>query len=144
MQYIDSNIVLSKDNQNLLDKKNTMDVAEKGLKDVGGGALSLQPSLGGGPPLRRTDIHVFDCACGACHRNRVANGTQDAYMARLKAETDSVLAKYKDRSVQNTPNSKPMNDLEVIKGLFKSVQGVNFDDKCPHGIPFYTCMSCSH
>jgi hypothetical protein len=31
-----------------------------------------------------------------------------------------------------------------LKNLFKTVQGVNYDDKCPHALPFYACMSCSH
>jgi hypothetical protein len=31
-----------------------------------------------------------------------------------------------------------------VKSLFKTVQGVNYDDKCPHGLPFYACMPCSH
>jgi hypothetical protein len=35
-------------------------------------------------------------------------------------------------------------ELDLVKGLFQTVQGVKFDDKCPHGDPFYACMSCSH
>ena len=31
-----------------------------------------------------------------------------------------------------------------VKNLFETVQGVKYDDKCPHGLPFYACMSCSH
>jgi hypothetical protein len=31
-----------------------------------------------------------------------------------------------------------------IKDLFKQIQGVNFDAICPHSLPFYACMSCSH
>jgi len=30
------------------------------------------------------------------------------------------------------------------KNLFQTIQGVKYDDKCPHGMPFYACMPCSH
>ena len=33
---------------------------------------------------------------------------------------------------------------EFIKNLFQIVQGVKYDDRCPHGLPYYACMSCSH
>ena len=35
-------------------------------------------------------------------------------------------------------------ELGFVKNLFETVQGVKYDDKCPHGLPFYACMSCSH
>ena len=35
-------------------------------------------------------------------------------------------------------------ELDFIKNLFPAVQGVKYDDKCPHGDPFYACMSWSH
>ena len=31
-----------------------------------------------------------------------------------------------------------------IKNLFQTVQGVKHDALCPHGLPYYACMSCSH
>ena len=31
-----------------------------------------------------------------------------------------------------------------VKNLFKTVQGVEHDARCPHGLPYYACMSCSH
>jgi len=36
------------------------------------------------------------------------------------------------------------SELDFLKNLFQTVQGVKHDDKCPHGLPFYACMSCSH
>lgn len=30
------------------------------------------------------------------------------------------------------------------KNLFEKVQGVKHDTQCPHGLPFYACMPCSH
>lgn len=35
-------------------------------------------------------------------------------------------------------------ELNFIKDLFEKVQGVKYDATCPHGEPFYACMSCSH
>jgi hypothetical protein len=35
-------------------------------------------------------------------------------------------------------------DTNFIKHLFKVVQGVKYDALCPHGLPYYACMSCSH
>ncbi len=39
-------------------------------------------------------------------------------------------------------HDKAQNDF--IKNLFQKVQGVKYDDRCPHGLPYYACMSCSH
>lgn len=125
------------------------------------GDLAAFTSIGGAPG---SAAHVHKCACGKCHDERVRLGTQDAYMAELRAETDKVLAKYSVTSAV----SKPMDTLLVaankaddaiaaartmpggsldegfVKNLFKTVQGVNYDDKCPHSLPYYACMSCSH
>jgi len=35
-------------------------------------------------------------------------------------------------------------ELGFLKDLFQRVQGVKYDATCPHGEPFYACMSCSH
>ena len=35
-------------------------------------------------------------------------------------------------------------ELGFLKNLFQTVQGVEYDSKCPHGQPFYACMCCSH
>ena len=35
-------------------------------------------------------------------------------------------------------------DSGFAKNLFQTVQGVRYDSLCPHGDPFYACMSCSH
>ena len=47
----------------------------------------------------------------------------------------------------NAIAAKPMPDKaqdDFIKNLFQTVQGVKYDDRCPHGLPYYACMSCSH
>jgi hypothetical protein len=126
-------------------------VACAGWRDCTCGGCS-----GGGPPSeaqRRAYEHVVDCACGACYRARVANGTQDAYEAKLRAETNKVFgltnilgaAHRADNAItaaRNMPGGS--KDIGFAKNLFQTVQGVKFDDKCPHGLPFYACMSCSH
>lgn len=110
-----------------------------------------------GPTSNKMDSmksHLANCACGACHNKRVANGTQEAYERELRAATDKVL---KSVAVQVHPQTtintlvsatKAMpggeTDLGFAKNLFQTVQGVKFDDKCPHGSPFYACMPCSH
>lgn len=103
------------------------------------------------PVAKEVDIHdMAKCACGACYNERMKNGTSDAYMAWCQAESNKVLDELmlKSNIARNpapnpAPNPSPISD-DMIKDLFKVVQGVNYDDKCPHGIPFYACMSCSH
>lgn len=91
------------------------------------------------PPAR--DIaHSDICSCGRCYQKRVDNGTVGEYMKKLQADTDAVIAKYYNKNAEKSPEE----DVKYIKKLFKTVQGVNFDDKCPHDLPYYACMDCSH
>jgi hypothetical protein len=98
------------------------------------------------PPATKI-VHSKKCACGVCHKKRVADGTADAYLAELRKDTDRVLANSAPESAKPlddfAKDGKPLDD-DFIKSLFKSVQGVNYDDKCPHALPYYACMSCSH
>jgi hypothetical protein len=167
--------------------------------------------------MASSPAHSFMCACGECHKKRVADGTQEAYERELRANTDKVFASLKAEyeeltrpaprvaKEENPPlcykchktrawrgecidcymanHSKRVfvrgewrmpdthnirqgywmeeeayaqqrraastkanehTELDLVKGLFQTVQGVKFDDKCPHGDPFYACMSCSH
>jgi hypothetical protein len=36
------------------------------------------------------------------------------------------------------------SETDFAKNLFMTVQGVKHDALCPHGLPYYACMSCSH
>jgi len=38
----------------------------------------------------------------------------------------------------------PEKTEDFVKNLFQAIQGVKYDDRCPHGLPYYACMSCSH
>jgi len=79
--------------------------------------------------------HVPRCACGICHNKRVANGTDAEYSAWVHAQSAALLTR---------PPRSGDSESDFVKNLFKVGQGVNFDDKCPHGLPFYACMPCSH
>ena len=76
------------------------------------------------------------------HKKRVAAGTDGEYTP-IEQQKNQAPPKLERKS---GPVSKLQEaDLDAIaKNLFQTVQGVNHDDKCPHGIPFYACMGCSH
>jgi hypothetical protein len=108
--------------------------------------------------------HVPRCGCGTCHAKRVANGTDTEYSTWVHAEAAAVMSRLPRHSVSVNPmmallsagakadsaiddaKKMPQGDTDdgFLKNLFQTVQGVKFDDKCPHGPPFYACMSCSH
>ena len=98
--------------------------------------------------------HSDRCACVACYRKRIADGTDAEYFAWVQAEADAVIGRPKDPVIAAAAADSaiaaarimPGGDTDVgfAKNLFKTVQGVNYDDKCPHALPFYACMSCSH
>ena len=176
--------------------------------------------------MSSSPAHVPKCACGECHKKRVADGTQDEYMRELRAATDKLFQypkkapvaseKAEEAEEAEDDNKAPLcllcnkirawrgecidcymtnhsekvfergqwrwpdthnirqgyymeeeyyaqqhrlrraesketaggqqkpSELDLVKALFQTVQGVKFDDKCPHGDPFYACMSCSH
>lgn len=111
-----------------LDIKHRMDISEH--SSMGGARAPSSP-------------HSFNCACGACYNERVKNGTEEAYMTHLRSETNKVLA-MPPKLTKADRSSSFMPDGDLVKQLFRTVQGVEFDSKCPHSLPFYACMSCSH
>lgn len=112
------------------------------------------------------DNHHNRCSCKVCHDKRVANGTIDAYIKMLRADADATRsttvtrmplpsktaiddllkagAKADSQIAEATRMPGGNTDDGFIKNLFKTVQGVNHDSLCPHGLPYYACMSCSH
>jgi hypothetical protein len=64
-------------------------------------------------------------------------GTPMMNLLKAAATTDNAIAAARTMYGGST-------DDGFIKNLFQTVQGVKFDSKCPHGMPFYACMSCSH
>ena len=112
----------------------------------GGGPLSYQPAMGGGRPAMGGGRPVLvacagwrDCTCGGC------SGGGPPSEAQRRAHSEHVAARSADKAIA-AAKAMPggSTDDGFAKNLFQTVQGVKFDEKCPHGLPFYACMSCSH
>ena len=97
------------------------------------------------PTLLAKDEHVPDCACGPCFWAREKTKKPETMPPRLAmmSTIDSLLeiAAATDRNILA---AKKVRDAEIVKNLFKIVQGVEFNGLCPHGQPYYSCMPCSH
>ena len=116
--------------------------------------------------------NVDTCPCGTCYKSRVDSGTQEAYAKKCKEAADAVMAKLgqpiqraeipplqRQNSVMGilhaatsadaaiakaaTASGGSTNHPDFAKNLFAAM-GTPHDSKCPHGIPFYACMPCSH
>jgi len=109
--------------------------------------------------------HVENCACGTCHKARVDSGTQGAYEKKCKenarlslnrlgsseyspAQPASggfgiALSKASAAIASAEAKSGGILTQDFAKNLFAAM-GTPHDSKCPHGIPFYACMPCSH
>jgi len=117
--------------------------------------------------------NVDTCACGTCYKSRVDSGTEAAYVKRCKDAADAVMAKLaqplqrkelpvlqRQNSViglvqaaekadaaigaaQSTTRYGDTSHPDFAKALFAAM-GTPHDSKCPHGMPFYACMPCSH
>ena len=67
--------------------------------------------------------------------------------AEPKVEMASVVeaAVKADRAITDAKAmSSTGSETDFAKNLFMTVQGVKHDALCPHGLPYYACMSCSH
>jgi len=92
-------------------------------------------------PTSEYKHQVETCPCGVCHTSRVDSGTQDAYTKKFNTAFTS---KFDDTSIKKAPNAlSGGSDIEFAKNIFSSI-GTPYDSKCPHGMPFYACMPCSH
>ena len=117
--------------------------------------------------------NVETCACGTCHKARVDSGTSDAYLKRCKEAAEAVTERLKRQKTflfEQVPTSQDLRlahyglgsvnaDVAIAKAaaasggsvdhpdfaknLF-SAMGTPHDSKCPHGLPFYACRTCSH
>jgi hypothetical protein len=60
-------------------------------------------------------------------------------------DTEKPSEKKSNVTTMPNPSKKPqILDDNFIKNLFQTIQGVKYDALCPHGLPYYACMSCSH
>jgi len=108
--------------------------------------------------------NVETCACGTCHKSRVDSGTEAAYIKRCQDAANATIAGL------STAKAAPRAPLSIgaaienaqaaitkasaacgggpdhpdfAKQLFAAM-GTPHDSTCPHGLPFYACMPCSH
>lgn len=103
--------------------------------------------------------NVDSCACGTCHKARMDSGTADEYLARVQARSHavfwgpqqaakpaiSIAAAAADTAIAKASaacGGSPTHP-DFAKQLFAAM-GTPHDSKCPHGLPFYACMPCSH
>ena len=99
------------------------------------------------------------CACVSCYYNRVSSGTQDEYMKRCREASDAATARVaggtKPQSIwaaaaaadaaiaKASAAAGGIEKPDFVKELFTAM-GTPHDSTCPHGVPFYSCMPCSH
>lgn len=99
---------------------------------------------------------VDTCACGTCHKARVDSGTQEAYEARIRARSAKPASASAsapkpfigfvtaaDVAIAKASAVSSIDDPDFAKNLFAAM-GTPHDSLCPHGLPFYSCMPCSH
>jgi hypothetical protein len=95
---------------------------------------------------------VESCACGTCHKARVDSGTQQVYEKKCREASQKALDSFslmrgqtnyisQQTHLATTPASIGHPDL--AKSIFAEM-GIQYASKCQHGVPFYSCMSCSH
>jgi len=127
------------------------DAKEADAKPLVGGGAVASPHTRGSYYTHNVDT----CACGTCYKSRVDSGTEDAYLKRCQEKTNAVLqrkeipALQRQNSVmgigqaQSTIRNGAPGHPDFAKALFAAM-GTPHDSKCPHGMPFYACMPCSH
>lgn len=118
-----------------------------------------------GPATTRGSYYqhnVDTCACGTCYKARVDSGTEEAYSKRCQDAANAVLARLstgprRQESYQPSAFGAALTAIataeaqsggsighpDFAKNLFAAM-GTPHDSKCPHGLPFYACMPCSH
>lgn len=93
--------------------------------------------------------HVPNCACGVCFWEREAKEgryPKDSPRAATAKVTPSPIGAILQAAQQadNIINiGASSSSDEMAKAIFAAM-GTPHDSKCPHGLPFYACMPCSH
>jgi len=96
-------------------------------------------------PLRSTydyQHNVDTCPCGTCHKARVDSGTADAYLKRCQENARLALERLAPSTAATSASGRSI-ESDFAKEIFAAM-GTPYDSRCPHGIPYYACMSCSH
>jgi hypothetical protein len=103
--------------------------------------------------------NVDSCPCGTCHKARLDSGTADEYLSRVQLRSHAVFPGLAEKPAKGIGAASYAADVAIGKAsaacgggathpgfaqaLFAAM-GTPHDSKCPHGIPFYACMPCSH
>ena len=119
------------------------------------------------PPYSNPYTHkVETCPCGTCHKARVDSGMEEAYTKRCREASNAALARLSTSPPRQescagggfgaalnkasaaiakaaAASGGSIDHPDFVKNLFAAM-GTPHDSKCPHGLPFYACMPCSH
>ena len=86
--------------------------------------------------------HSTNCMCGVCFWKREAKeGRYPPVVAPRPATVTRDLMP--PQNIVSTITAAFSNQDDLAKQIFASM-GTPYDSKCPHGLPFYACMPCSH
>lgn len=107
------------------------------------------------PPLcyKCHKVRAWRGECVECYMAQHSEPWMDAYGRRRFPDTHNIRQGYymeeehyarAHRLERERRAAAKVEDAAATKKLFEAVQGVKYDDKCPHGLPFYACMPCSH
>ena len=86
--------------------------------------------------------HSTNCMCGVCFWKREAKeGRYPPVVAPRPATVTRNLMP--PQNIVSTVMAACSNQDDMAKQIFAAM-GTPYDSKCPHGLPFYACMPCSH
>ncbi len=85
--------------------------------------------------------HVPNCACGVCFWEREGQVPESSPRPAVSSGATSPIGALFQQAQKALASSGGSGDM--AKDIFASM-GTPFDSKCPHGLPFYACMPCSH
>ena len=86
--------------------------------------------------------HSTNCMCGVCFWKREAKeGRYPPVVAPRPATVTRNLMP--SQNIVSTITAACSNQDDMAKQIFAAM-GTPYDSKCPHGLPFYACMPCSH
>jgi hypothetical protein len=87
--------------------------------------------------------HSTNCMCAVCFWKREA---KEGRYPPVVAPNPATITRgpLSTQNIISTAAAKVgAKDDDLAKAIFAAM-GTPYDSKCPHGLPFYACMSCSH
>lgn len=87
--------------------------------------------------------HSTNCMCGVCFWKREAK--EGRYPPDLAPQPATVTRdpQTSQNMIATAAASLGAKDDDLAKAIFAAM-GTPYDSKCRHGLPLYSCMSCSH